>query len=330
MITRLRSATGAEIAVVTLPTIGDYDEADVALAIGRKWGVGARADIGDQRRNAGIVLLLVPRINHQPGTGHVRIEVGQGLEGIVTDAASGDIRRDVMGPLLAQEDYAAALTSGVKALTGRIARGYGVTDSTLAFAPPPRAQGRVPTSLLVQLPPILLFIGFMLLANRGGRRRRVYWGGGPWIGGGGAVAAGLAGEALVAVVSAGSVAVVDSAAAARGGDSDARIGRSRRRPVSGGRRCRTGQRIQRVALRFGGAGRLYRRPVQHQPHAGARRSRRPARAAALAPAFTAWRKATPEPPLVISRAEWARAVDVFPIEITDMRAGYQVLRGPTR
>lgn len=185
LITRLRSATGAEIAVVTLPTIGDYDEADVALAIGRKWGVGARADIGDQRRNAGIVLLLVPRINHQPGTGHVRIEVGQGLEGIVTDAASGDIRRDVMGPLLAQEDYSAALTSGVKALTGRIARGYGVTDSTLAFAPAPRAQGRVPTSLLVQLLPILLFIGFMLLANRGGRRRRVYWGGGPWIGGGG-------------------------------------------------------------------------------------------------------------------------------------------------
>jgi len=48
---------------------------------------------------------------------------------------------------------------------------------------------------------------------------------------------------------------------------------------------------------------------------------------ALAPAFAAWRKAEAEPPLLISRAEWARASDVFPIEITDMRAGYQVLRG---
>ena len=37
---RLRAATGAELAVVTLPTIGDRDEADVALAIGRAWGVG--------------------------------------------------------------------------------------------------------------------------------------------------------------------------------------------------------------------------------------------------------------------------------------------------
>jgi predicted nucleotidyltransferase len=54
----------------------------------------------------------------------------------------------------------------------------------------------------------------------------------------------------------------------------------------------------------------------------------PTRLRALAPAFAAWRKAASEPPLLISRAEWARAADVFPIEITDMRAGYRVLRGP--
>jgi predicted nucleotidyltransferase len=53
----------------------------------------------------------------------------------------------------------------------------------------------------------------------------------------------------------------------------------------------------------------------------------PTRLRALAPAFAAWRKAASEPPLLISRAEWARASDVFPIEITDMRAGYRVLRG---
>lgn len=53
----------------------------------------------------------------------------------------------------------------------------------------------------------------------------------------------------------------------------------------------------------------------------------PARLRAMAPAFTAWTKVMPEPPLVITRTEWARASDVFPIEITDMRAGYQVLRG---
>jgi hypothetical protein len=45
-------------------------------------------------------------------------------------------------------------------------------------------------------------------------------------------------------------------------------------------------------------------------------------------AFAGWRRGTPEPPLVLSRSEWHRASDAFPIEITDMRSAYQVLRGP--
>jgi hypothetical protein len=54
----------------------------------------------------------------------------------------------------------------------------------------------------------------------------------------------------------------------------------------------------------------------------------PARLSALGGAFAGWRKSGYQPPLVILRSEWARATDVFPIEITDMRCGYQVLRGP--
>jgi uncharacterized protein len=184
LLTRLRAATGAEVAVVTLPTIGDHDEAEVGLAIIRTWGVGARAKIGDARRNAGLALLLVPRQNHEPGTGHVRIEVGQGLEGIVTDATAGTIRREVMGPLLAQEQYGPALSVGVRALTGVIARGFGVTDSSLASTPLPATPASRPGADLMSLLPVVIFILFALLANRGRRGRRVYWGGGPWIGGG--------------------------------------------------------------------------------------------------------------------------------------------------
>ncbi|HEX6645288.1 MAG TPA: nucleotidyltransferase domain-containing protein [Gemmatimonadales bacterium] len=47
----------------------------------------------------------------------------------------------------------------------------------------------------------------------------------------------------------------------------------------------------------------------------------------LGPAFGEWRARTPEPPLLLSRAEWERATDVFPIEITDMQAAHRVLRG---
>jgi hypothetical protein len=54
----------------------------------------------------------------------------------------------------------------------------------------------------------------------------------------------------------------------------------------------------------------------------------PANLSRLGGAFAGWRKSGYQPPLVILRSEWARATDVFPIEITDMRCGYQVLRGP--
>ena len=188
--TRLEAATGAEIAVVTLPTIGDREEADVAREIGRAWGVGEDAAVGDPDRNAGIVLLVVPRQEGRPGTGRVRIEVGRGLEGIVTDVVAGRVR-DLMGERLAREDYAGALQAGVESLASIIARGFGVSDTALTNAQPVRApRGGNP---LAGSLPILLFIVFIVISQimsgrgRSGRRRRrnVYWGGGPWIGGGG-------------------------------------------------------------------------------------------------------------------------------------------------
>jgi uncharacterized protein len=186
LVRKLESATGAEIAVVTLPTIGEREEEEVALAIGRRWGVGAKAEVGDPRRNAGVVVLLVPRKDHRPGTGAIRIETGRGIEGIVPDALADRIRRDVMGPDLQQEAYGPALVKGVQALVSTIARGYGVTDSALTAYRPvqDRGGGSVPVGSFL---PILLFIVFIVLASRasGGRRRRrqIYWGG-PWIGGG--------------------------------------------------------------------------------------------------------------------------------------------------
>jgi uncharacterized protein len=185
LVQRLKAATGVEVVVATLPSIGDREAPEVALAIGRRWGVGAKADPGDPRRNAGLVLLVVPRQNHQPGTGHVRIEVGNGLEGIVTDASTVEIQ-DVMQPDLAQEAYGPAITKGVQALVSLVAQGFGVSDSALtAYRPAPQTGPRAinPGSFL----PIALFLLFLVLSSRGSRSRRrrgVYWGGGPWIGGG--------------------------------------------------------------------------------------------------------------------------------------------------
>jgi uncharacterized protein len=193
LVERLRNATGAEIATVVLPTIGDNPAATVALEIGRAWGVGARAAVGDPRRNTGIVILLVPRRPDDPNSGQIFIATGQGIEGIVTDLQAGRVR-DLMRPALAQGEYARGLEQGVGALAAIIARGMGVSDSALIAGDTAQARParNVSASRLIRMLVVVVLILLIAGASRSGggrgtrRRRRgggIFWGGG--FGGGG-------------------------------------------------------------------------------------------------------------------------------------------------
>jgi uncharacterized protein len=193
LVERLLAATGAEIAVVTLPTVGDNEAAEVALRIGRSWGVGLKGAAGDSLRNRGLVLLLVPRQEGRPQSGQLRIEVGDGLEGVVPDALAGTIQRRLMTPLLAEEQYSEGMLVGTEALVTAIARGFGVTDSALAYARPVTREPSGNSGWGQLMPLIFFFVIFFILprmfrrgrqGGRGGRGPRIYWGG-PWTGGGG-------------------------------------------------------------------------------------------------------------------------------------------------
>ncbi len=176
---RLRASTGAEVAVVTLPTLAGREPAEVALAIGRAWGVGAKAAVGDQRRDAGAVFLLVPRSAGQRG--EVRLEVGNGLEGIITDGRTGQILDAIM-PQLRGEQYAAALDAGTVLIADLVARGMGVSDTALVQPEAPRQRG-IPRGLVTLLVIVLWLVINSRGGGRGGRGRRGW--GGPFILGGG-------------------------------------------------------------------------------------------------------------------------------------------------
>jgi len=137
VITEVREKTRGEIAVVTLPDIDERPAADVALQIGRQWGVGAKGEAGDPTKNLGVVVLLVPQKNHRPGTGQIFIATGRGAEGFLTDARVGRIR-DAMTPYLARQDYGAGLALGVDLVAQAFAQEFGIT---LSGAPPPRTPG---------------------------------------------------------------------------------------------------------------------------------------------------------------------------------------------
>jgi uncharacterized protein len=207
----VKSKSGGEIVVVTMPDIAGRDVGDIALRIGRDWKVGENAAIGDRARNAGVVVLVVPRETSSDGRGHISIQTGQGAEGFITDGTAGDIRRAAI-PYFQQQDY----SSGLELITQRLAERYaqefsftldsGIVDTR--FVPrAPRAVEIPPQMLLLALIVALFFFSAMaraartsggrgclyaLLAEsmmRGGHRRGSWggggFGGGSWGGGGG-------------------------------------------------------------------------------------------------------------------------------------------------
>lgn len=166
----VRTASGGEIAVVTMRDLGGREASDIALQIGRAWGVGAKAAIGDRRRDAGVVILLVPRETSADGSGQIRIEVGNGAEGFIPDAVTGDITREAT-PLLRQGAYGPGLLLIAQRVAQRYAGEFGFAlDSQLV--PKRRATGR-----RGGIPPIVILVIVMVLANllqgRGRRGRGV-------------------------------------------------------------------------------------------------------------------------------------------------------------
>jgi len=161
----VEQATGAQMALVTIDTLGpEEDLENYANDLFRRWGVGKKGT------DEGLLLLLVIKDRHS------RLEVGRGLEPIITDGTAGEVLRE-MRPALRSSDYAAALGTAAHSLGQRIAQAKGVTiDEALR----PQRRVREPEG---DFPiPVLLFIGFLIFALLLGRRRG---GGGPWRRGGG-------------------------------------------------------------------------------------------------------------------------------------------------
>jgi uncharacterized protein len=168
----VRAKTGGEMAIVTMADLAGREPSDIALRIGREWKVGAMAPIGDRARNAGVVILLVPKETSSDGRGHCRIETGQGAEGFITDATSGDICREAT-PAFARRDYGAGLELVTLRVAQRFAQEFKVSlDTSVSNEIPPMRPQRAPRSGTGFNPGLYLIILFVVLSLLGGRRRR--------------------------------------------------------------------------------------------------------------------------------------------------------------
>jgi uncharacterized protein len=187
----VRDKSKGEIAVVTLPDLQGRDQSEIALRIGREWKVGNMAAIGEQSRNAGTVILVVPKETATDGRGRCRVETGQGAEGFITDATAAEICREAT-PAFRNRDYSAGLELITQRVAQRYAQEYGFALDSSLDAPVMRMPAREPARRRGGIPPVLLLLGFFLLLSMlGGRRRRgcipifLPFGGGGFGGGGG-------------------------------------------------------------------------------------------------------------------------------------------------
>ncbi len=110
-------STGAQMALVTIPSLEGEPIEDVANTIYRAWGVGQKG------KNEGILLLLAI------GDRRNRLEVGYGLEPILPDGFAGSVLRE-MRPALRQQHYGEALMAAAETIGSTVAKAKNVTITT--------------------------------------------------------------------------------------------------------------------------------------------------------------------------------------------------------
>lgn len=178
----VRTKSRGEMAIVTLPDLQGRDVADVALRIGREWKVGKVGTPGDPTRNAGAVILLVPKETNSDNSGRCFVLTGQGTEGFITDATAGTICREAT-PYFRERDYASGLMLVTQRVAERFATEFGFTLDT-ALAPPIQVEQPRASNRGGGIPPFVIFVVFFIVlsilsnASRRGRRGRGGCGGG--------------------------------------------------------------------------------------------------------------------------------------------------------
>jgi len=145
------SQANAQVAVVTVKTLDGVDSAEFANALEDKWKIGRK---GSDRG----VLVLLAVDDHKR-----RIEVGYGLEGILPDGKVGDIGREMV-PLLRANDFDGAMTQAVGELAQVIAADAKVTleDDPALVRRPPARQGPTLGKAILLIIVLIFFGGFML------------------------------------------------------------------------------------------------------------------------------------------------------------------------
>ncbi len=165
----LYRATGAQAVVVTVTSLDGESIEDYGYALANGWG------IGDGDADSGVLLLL------STGDRQVRIEVGSGLEGRLTDGKTGRILDTYAMPYLREDDFSTGLLEAYKSIVNEVYIEYGMEPAS-DYTPVEETQSdsnAVNRSTVIALLPMALILLVALIASL-----RRHGGGGGYYGGG--------------------------------------------------------------------------------------------------------------------------------------------------
>jgi uncharacterized protein len=183
----LEAKTGHQLVVATVPDLQGYEIEDYGYQLGRAWQVGRKGV------NDGAIFLVAPAQRK------VRIEVGYGLEPVLTDALSNVILQRKVLPQFRAGHMEQGVVDGTEAIIAQLALPDDQAKANVARAAQQPRQGAAGLSPAAHIPVLLIILVVVFVLMRGfglgglwwlplmfmGGGRRDGWGGGGSSGGGG-------------------------------------------------------------------------------------------------------------------------------------------------
>ena len=135
-----------QIAVLTVPTLAGENLEEYSIKVAEAWKIGMKG------LDSGAILLIAGQERK------IRIEVGRGLEGRLTDLISGRIIRSEIAPHFKTGDFDGGLTAGLKAIMSAVKGEYGPQQQDIRHG---RKTAPPIFGLLIFLFVVLIFLGSM-------------------------------------------------------------------------------------------------------------------------------------------------------------------------
>lgn len=138
----LEQTTGIQLAVLTIPSLNGQSIDVFATEVAQSWG------LGNKDRDDGILITMALKERM------LRIDVGYGLNPVLTATKTGIIRREYMNPYFKAGDYARGLEKGIDAIAGYVCEDENIKTDIDKKAEKEESSG----NLFLNLLPILIFV----------------------------------------------------------------------------------------------------------------------------------------------------------------------------